>query len=81
MIEGLQSFVFTGVYNFSGWDSTAIAWLIGLLNSSFAFVGFDLRVFRLLVFLLIHEVDQVSCLSVQGLPHQRRDSRRAEKRT
>lgn len=36
------SFVFAGVNNATGWDSTGIAWLIGVLQAAFAFLGFDL---------------------------------------
>ncbi|WVQ78062.1 hypothetical protein IAT38_000143 [Cryptococcus sp. DSM 104549] len=35
-------FVFGGIANGTGWDSTVIAWLIGLLQSSYAFIGFDI---------------------------------------
>jgi len=37
-----QSFVFGGVANTTGWDSIVIAWLIGLLQSQYAFIGFDI---------------------------------------
>jgi choline transport protein len=38
----LQSFVFGGVVNETGWSSPVIAWLLGLLQSAFAYLGFDL---------------------------------------
>lgn len=34
--------VFGGTNNATGWDSIVIAWLIGLLQSSYAYVGFDI---------------------------------------
>jgi len=37
-----QSFVFGGVVNLTGWSSPVIAWLLGLLQSAFAYLGFDL---------------------------------------
>lgn len=37
-----QSWVFAGTNNTTGWDSMVIAWLIGLLQSSYAFIGFDI---------------------------------------
>ncbi|WWC88938.1 uncharacterized protein L201_003853 [Kwoniella dendrophila CBS 6074] len=36
------SFVFGSVNNMTGWDSMVIAWLLGLLQSAFAYLGFDL---------------------------------------
>ncbi|OCF39128.1 hypothetical protein I317_07069 [Kwoniella heveanensis CBS 569] len=36
------SYVFAGINNTTGWDSIVIAWLIGLLQSSYAFIGFDI---------------------------------------
>ncbi|WVW79036.1 hypothetical protein I302_100999 [Kwoniella bestiolae CBS 10118] len=36
------SYVFAGVTNETGWNSPVIAWLIGLLPSSYAFIGFDI---------------------------------------
>ncbi|WWC87420.1 uncharacterized protein L201_002309 [Kwoniella dendrophila CBS 6074] len=36
------SFVFASVTNATGWNSPVIAWLIGLLPSSYAFIGFDI---------------------------------------
>ncbi len=41
MTRFAQSFVFTGLINNSGWDSIVIAWFLGLLQSAFAFIGFD----------------------------------------
>lgn len=38
----IQSYVFGGVANTTGWDSIVIAWLIGLLQSQYAFIGFDI---------------------------------------
>src|SRR4051794_6084655 len=37
-----QKFVFGGVLNSTGYDSPVITWLIGLLQSSYAFIGFDI---------------------------------------
>ena len=37
-----QAFVFGGVANSTGWSSTGLAWLIGLLQSQYAFIGFDI---------------------------------------
>jgi choline transport protein len=34
--------VFSGTINNTGWDSLVIAWLIGLLQSAYAFIGFDI---------------------------------------
>lgn len=34
--------MFAGTFNISGWDSLVIAWLIGILQSAFSFLGFDL---------------------------------------
>ncbi|WWC62351.1 uncharacterized protein I303_104947 [Kwoniella dejecticola CBS 10117] len=36
------SFVFGGLNNTTGWNSIVIAWLLGLLQSAFAYLGFDL---------------------------------------
>ncbi|WWC67432.1 uncharacterized protein I206_101340 [Kwoniella pini CBS 10737] len=36
------SFVFASITNETGWNSPVIAWLIGLLPSTYAFVGFDI---------------------------------------
>lgn len=36
-----QSFVFGGTANYTGYDSMAIAWLIGILQSQFSYCGFD----------------------------------------
>ncbi|KAK1925230.1 amino acid/polyamine transporter I [Papiliotrema laurentii] len=36
------AFVFGGLYNVSGWDSMVIAWLLGILQSAFSFLGFDI---------------------------------------
>ncbi|WVW83085.1 hypothetical protein I302_105103 [Kwoniella bestiolae CBS 10118] len=35
------SFVFGGIENLTGWNSMVIAWLLGLLQSAFAYLGFD----------------------------------------
>ncbi|OCF40042.1 hypothetical protein I317_06180 [Kwoniella heveanensis CBS 569] len=35
------SFVFGGLSNLTGWDSMVMAWLLGLLQSAFAYLGFD----------------------------------------
>ncbi|WWC93171.1 hypothetical protein V866_000004 [Kwoniella sp. B9012] len=35
------SFVFGGLENLTGWNSMVIAWLLGLLQSAFAYLGFD----------------------------------------
>lgn len=34
--------MFGGVVNRTGWNSPVIAWLLGLLQSAFAYLGFDL---------------------------------------
>jgi len=34
--------VFGGVVNRTGWNSPVIAWLLGLLQSAFAYLGFDI---------------------------------------
>ncbi|OCF57852.1 hypothetical protein L486_05317 [Kwoniella mangroviensis CBS 10435] len=36
-----QSFVFGGLENLTGWNSMVIAWLLGLLQSAFAYLGLD----------------------------------------
>lgn len=34
--------MFGGVVNRTGWNSPVIAWLLGLLQSAFAYLGFDI---------------------------------------
>lgn len=36
--------MFGGLNNITGWKSIGLAWLLGLLQSAFAFVGFDITI-------------------------------------
>lgn len=35
------SFVFTEVYNETGWSSDGVAWLVGLISTVYPFFGYD----------------------------------------
>ncbi|KAI8299131.1 Choline transport protein [Colletotrichum sp. SAR11_59] len=35
------SFVFTEVYNETGWSSDGVAWLVGLISTVYPFLGYD----------------------------------------
>ncbi|KAL3300392.1 amino acid permease [Colletotrichum asianum] len=41
LISGNASFVFTEVYNETGWSSDGVAWLVGLISTVYPFLGYD----------------------------------------